>query len=96
MPLQPAPNWGNTHDKACPVTEGRRELWQNFTAAISNGPDEHNSNLPDTHRDYLWGCVIEYCANGDEEVEQCKCPTHNTWDMIIKRATRIENWKGNH
>jgi hypothetical protein len=75
------PNWGNTHADDCPVTTGRKELWESFCQAISQGPSESSQ------RDYLWGAVIEWCAGGDEDHENCDCTTHRS----EQESARIRN-----
>lgn len=77
------PNWGNTHADDCPVTTGRKELWESFCQTISQGPSERGNS----QRDYLWGAIIEWCAGGDEDVENCDCTTHRT----EQESARIRN-----
>jgi hypothetical protein len=80
------PNWGNTHADDCPVTTGRKELWESFCQAISQGPSESSQ------RDYLWGAVIEWCAGGDEDVENCNCLTHRTAQVSAQMRSAEQEW----
>ncbi len=78
------PNWGNTHADDCQVTISRKELWETFCAQLHTGPGGE--------RDYLWGAIIEHCAGGDEDGEQCDCPTNRGFDEALRIRTQERDY----